>query len=99
MNWKTTTKTKQCNVFPLVWAAIYGCKGEQTGTWRYTIGNFGRREVEYARPTCRAAKEKLEAASHSGYQQLLSDAQADAGVSDYRTARVKRINGVPTLVK
>ncbi len=96
-NWKTTKQTKQCNVFPLVWAAIFGCKGEQTGTWRYTIGHFGKRDVEYACPTCREIKDHEATLSRSDLQQFLTDAQADAGVADYRTASVKRIKGVPTL--
>lgn len=98
-NWKTTKAVKKCNAFPMVWAAIYGCTGEQTGTWRYSVGSFGRREVDYACPVCKAAKDLLDAASHSEYQRLLTEAQAKAGVQDYRTARVKLVNGVPTIVR
>jgi len=83
-----------------VWAAIFGCKGEQTGTLALhdrtlrAVGTF-----EYAWPHLPSrygtAADSLRGADH---QQFLNDAQADAGVEDYRTASVKRVNGVPTLV-
>ncbi len=96
--WKTTKQVKQCNAYPLVWAAIFGCKGERTGTWRYTIGAFGRRDVEYACPTCRAARDIGDALIGQAHQKYLTDAQAAAGVEDYRTVGVKRVDGVPTLM-
>jgi len=97
--WKKSKSTKRCNVFPTVWAAIYGCKGEQTHTWRYTTGNFGRREAEYACPTCLAAKLATESLVGKARQDALQAAQEAAGVEDYRTARVKLVAGVPTLVR
>ncbi len=101
MSWKHSKATKRCNVFPTVWAAIYGCKGEQTHTWRYTIGHFGRRVPEYACPTCQAAADKTDAtkglAGRAEYQRLLREAQDAAGVKDYRTANVRIVAGVPTV--
>ena len=100
--WKRSKTAKRCNVFPTVWAAIYGCKGEMTHSWRYTIGHFGRRVPEYACPTCQAASAKTDGAkgfvNRAEYARLLREAQDAAGVEDYRTAHAVRINGVPTLV-
>lgn len=100
--WKKSKATKRCNVFPSVWAAIFGCKGEQTHTWRYTVGHFGHRVAEYACPTCQAAKDKFEALKgftrNEEYQRLCREAQDAAGVEDYRLADVRIINGVPTIV-
>ncbi len=96
--WRRGKTAHKCNVFPAVWAAIYGCKGEKSTTWRYTVGSFGRRVPEYACETCRAAKDKTDAAIGVEYQRLLREAQDAAGVADYRTARVRLVNGVPMLI-
>lgn len=96
--WKKSKVAKRCNVFPTVWAAMYGCKGEHTAAWRYTVGAFGHRVAEYACPTCQAAKAKIEAMNHAERVAHLNEIQAANGVADYRIARAKLVDGVPTLV-
>jgi hypothetical protein len=98
--WRTGSKAHKCNTFPTVWAAIYGCKGERVVTWRYTIGNFGRRVPEYACETCQAALARSEACGNdrAAYAAELERAQAAAGIEDYRTARFGLVDGVPTLL-
>lgn len=96
MTWKTTKTTKTCNTFPAVWAAIHGCTGKGAA-WRYTIGHFGRRDAEYACPTCRAAQERLDALQGPAHQEALRALQDAAGVADYRTAEVELIGGRPVL--
>lgn len=95
--WKRGTTAKKCNVFPTVWAAIVGCKGERVTTWRYTVGNFGHRVAEYACPTCKGLKDHFDSLTPADRQDALAFAQKAAGVEDYRTARVALVNGVPTL--
>lgn len=100
--WNKGTKAHRCNIFPTVWAAIYGCKGERVTSWRYTIGNFGKRVPEYACETCKAAKAQTDAVKgindRSEYQRLLREAQDAAGVEDYRLCDARLVNGVPTIV-
>ena len=96
--WKKSKTAKTCNVFPTVWAAIYGCKGEKTNTWRYGVFNMGRQSVEYACPTCQAAKDAIETMNHAERVEHLHAVQKAAGVEDYRTAIAKVINGVPTIL-
>jgi hypothetical protein len=95
--WRTASKPRRCTVFPTVWAAIVGCTGSGRD-WRYYIaGSFGRRP-EFACPTCREAKDRFDALIGPAHQQALLEAQAAAGVEDYRTARAKVIDGVPRLL-
>ncbi len=96
--WRNGSKARRCNRFPTVWAAIYGCKGERTTAWRYTVGNFGHRVAEYACPTCQAADAATAQLVGPARQDALEAAQRAAGVEDYRSQRVSRINGVPTLI-
>ena len=94
--WKTTKTAKTCNTFPHVWAAIVGCTGKGSA-WRYTTSHFGRRDVEYACPICRAAQERLEALSTPAHQDALRALQDAAGVADYRVAEVAWLGGRPVL--
>jgi hypothetical protein len=96
MTWKTTKTAKTCNTFPSVWAAILGCTGKGAA-WRYTVGHFGRRDVEYACPICRAAKDRLDALQGPALQEALTALQAAAGVADYRLAEVIFEAGRPVL--
>ena len=96
--WKQGGKAHKCNVFPSVWAAIFGCKGERVTTWRYTVGHFGKRVPEYACPGCLAQKTRLDGLRGQAHQDALAEAQAAAGVEDYRLADARIINGVPTIV-
>jgi hypothetical protein len=96
--WRKGKTARKCNRYPTVWAAIYGCKGEKTTTWRYTVGSFGHRVAEYACPCCQAVSDAHDKMNHAERQEALTQAQELAGVADYRTARAKVINGVPTLL-
>ena len=100
MTWKTAKAAKRCTTFPTVWAAILGCTGSGNA-WRYTIGHFGRRTIEYACPTCRAAQDESDAqrgaGCHAQYQAHLRAAQDRAGVADYRLAEVVERDGRPVL--
>lgn len=89
---------KRCSVFPTVWGAILGCTGEPSRLFKYTVGNFGRRISEYACPTCKAYKDHFDSLNHPDRQDALIYAQKAAGVADYRTAKVKRVKGVPKIV-
>jgi hypothetical protein len=95
--WKKSGKTRKCVTYPTVWAAIHGCTGKGSN-WRYTIGHFGRREVEYACDTCMAARNRSDGLVGKEYGDVLRTAQANAGVGDYRTAYAKWIDGRPQLV-
>ena len=96
--WKRGKTARKCSVFPTVWAAIVGCKGERSNLWRYyTNGSFGQ-AAEYACPTCKAMKDHLESLTPADRQDALAYAQKAAGIEDYRTARARMINGIPTLL-
>jgi hypothetical protein len=101
MTWKTATKPRACNTFPDVWAAIVGCTGSGKA-WRRTaahggIGGLGHAGIEYACPTCQAARTRLDALRGPAYQAALTELQAAAGVADYRVAEVVRRDGRPVL--
>lgn len=100
--WHKGTKAHKCNVFPTVWAAIFGCQGERVTVWRYTVGHFGKRVAEYACPTCLAHKTRLDnlrgLVNRQAHEDALAEAQAAAGVEDYRLCDVRLVNGVPTIV-
>ena len=96
--WKQGGKAHKCTAFPTVWAAIYGCKGERSNIWRYTVGHFGKRVAEYACPTCAAQRTHSDSLRGAERQEEMRAAQDAAGVEDYRTADVRIINGVPTIV-
>lgn len=97
-NKTNTTKIKTCNVFPRVWAAIYGCEGRGE-FWRR---DFDGREVYevYACPGCRAIKSVTECFSTAAIQAHLHEAQDLAGVENYRYQRTgrDRKTGRPYLV-
>jgi hypothetical protein len=97
--WRAAKTPRRCNALPTVWAAIYGCRGELGRVWRHVPGHFGRRTVQHACATCRAAIDASESLAAPARQEHLRDAQTRAGVSDYRTARVTRIGGVPTILR
>jgi len=96
MAWTNSKNEKRCNVFPSVWGAIVGCTGRGRA-WRYCIGHFGRRDVEFACPTCQAATDRLDALRGPAHQEALSALQTAAGVVDYRIAEVKIVAGRPVL--
>jgi hypothetical protein len=87
---------KRCTTFPDVWAAIVGCTGRGSA-WRYTVGHFGRRTVEYACPTCQAARERLDGLVGPAHHAALLELSETAGVADYRIAEVVRRDGRPVL--
>lgn len=95
-SWMVGKVAKRCTAFPDVWGAIVGCTG-RGNAWRYTVGHFGRQTVEYACPTCQAAKERLDALDHAAHQKALRELQDAAGVADYRVAETVRRNGRPVL--
>lgn len=97
--WNRGKVAKRCNKYPTVWAAMYGCKGEKTTAWRYTVGAFGHRVAEYACPTCQAADALTAAMNHPEQQAHLNALHVANGVADYRYQKSMRINGVPTLVR
>lgn len=96
--WRLGSREHRCSAFPTVWAAINGCAGS-ANYWRYTVGGFGRREVEYACSACRAARDESDALAGAALQSHLRSKQDAAGVADYRTARAKWVGGRPQLVK
>jgi len=96
MSWKTARAAKPCNTYPDVWAAIYGCTGKGTA-WRHTTGHFGRAAVEFACPTCRAARDAAAQLDNAALAAHLRAAQDRAGVADYRTAEVEVRDGRPVL--
>lgn len=97
--WKLSAKPRRCNLYPTVWAAMYGCKGEQTRAWRYGVYNLGVQHVQYACATCQAADALTAAMNHKERQAHLNAIQEANGVADYRYQKTTRINGVPTLVR
>lgn len=98
-SWKRSAKTRRCNLYPTVWAAMYGCKGEQTHAWRYGLFHMGVQQIEYACPTCQAAKAASDAMSPAERIAHLNALQEANGVADYRSQKTTRIKGVPTLVR
>lgn len=96
--WNKGSKSSRCNVFSTVWAAMYGCTGSGN-MWRYSVGSFGHRRVEYACPHCLAAEQKTSAMNAPELQAFLGATSVTAGVDNYRYQPAKWIDGRPQLVK
>ncbi len=96
---KTAKRARKCTAFSTVWAAIYGCKG-MTKRWHYVAASMGGgRDAEFVCSVCEAEMVAASRRTRQDQQQYLADAQAAAGVDNYRTQRVQRVGGVPTLIR
>lgn len=81
----TTKKTRCCNVFPRVWAAMHGCRGH--GKYR----GYNRLDGKmYACDECWAAKSVTGSEPSWKIQTFLHEVQEFAGVENYRYQRTGR---------
>lgn len=96
---KTASKNGRCNVFPSVWAALYGCEGEGTFYgWQAPTTSGGRARAQYACGACRCGKALTAGLPDHAYGEALRQVQAMAGVENYRHERTEIRNGRPCLV-
>lgn len=92
------TSERRCNVMSRPWQAMAGCLG--TGkAWKYGIVYMGRQEVTSACEPCRAMSDRIDSLRGDARQAYMTQVQADAGVADYRTVRVRMVAGRPTIVR
>lgn len=91
-------KTGRCNVFPRIWAAIFGCEGRGTFLrWDAPTTMHGRYTAEYACPACRCALTMSPSSNYPSHQDFLLQAEALAGVDNYRYHASVIVNGRPVL--
>ena len=90
-------QAKKCNVYPRVWAAIWGCEGK--GAEQFRGHNGINAATEYACPVCAEEKRKAAKRTRTEEQEYLAQAQEAAGVENYRYQKTAIENGRPVIVR
>lgn len=95
---KKTPKVGRCNIYPSVWAAMYGCLGiGRFVGWQPPTTSNGRYSARYACAACQCGKALTDGLPAHAYQEALTQVQELAGVENYRRERTIMVDGRPCL--